>query len=51
MLSKLGGRGYNVYEEPGTYSTKAIDPDFDFDPENDESQQSDRSNGQESRPM
>ena len=41
MLSKLGGRGYSVQEEPGSYSTKAIDPDFDsdLDFEKDESQQ------------
>ena len=29
MLSKLGGRGYTVQEEPGMYGD--IDPDFDFD--------------------
>ena len=31
MLSKLGGRGYRVQEERGSYCTKAIDPDFDTD--------------------
>ena len=31
MLSKLGGRGYSVREERGSYRTKAIDPDFDID--------------------
>ena len=37
MLSKLGGGGYSVQEERGSYSTKAIDTDLDF--EKGESQQ------------
>ena len=35
MLGKLGGRGYHVQEEPGTYNSNVIDPNFDFDFEND----------------
>ena len=37
MLSRLGGRGYNVREYPGTYRLKDVDfdpdSDFDFDPD------------------
>jgi hypothetical protein len=35
MLSQLGGRGYSVAESSATYQTEpvAVDPDFDFDPE------------------
>jgi len=31
MLSKLGGRGFVVAEEPGHYGRKRIDFDDDFD--------------------
>ncbi len=38
MLSKLGGRGYTIEEEPGAYSSKDcdFDSDLDFDSENHE---------------
>ena len=32
MLSRLGGRGYQVREEQAAYSVD-FDPDSDFDPE------------------
>ena len=40
MLSRLGGRGYNVREEPGTYlvGTVDFDPDSDLDFEDREPQ-------------
>jgi four helix bundle protein len=41
MLSRLGGRGYGVKEEPAVYRSEGIDfdPDSDFDLDNNESQQ------------
>jgi four helix bundle protein len=36
MLSRLGGRGYQVREEPLTYDVKPIDPDPDSDTDLDE---------------
>ena len=36
MLSRLGGRGYCVKEEPVEYQTHGIDPDPDSDPDPDE---------------
>ena len=41
MLSRLGGRGYQVGEEPATYGSDRNDPDpdFDFDLEDAKSQQ------------
>ena len=41
MLSSLGGRGYGVKEEPAVYGSEGIDfdPDFDFDLDDNESQQ------------
>ena len=34
-LSRLGGRGYNVREDPGTYRLEDVDFDSDFDPDSD----------------
>jgi hypothetical protein len=41
MLSRLGGRGYGVKEEPAVYRSAGIDfdPDSDFDLDDNESQQ------------
>ena len=41
MLSRLGGRGYQVGEEPATYGSERTDPDpdSDFDLEDRKSQQ------------
>ncbi len=36
MLSRLGGRGYSVKEDPATYGTAEFDPDPDPDPDPDE---------------
>jgi len=35
MLSRLGGRGYNVREDPGTHQVGDFDPDSDPDPDSD----------------
>jgi hypothetical protein len=41
MLSRLGGRGYGVKEEPAVYGPEGIDfdPDSDFDLDDNESQE------------
>ena len=41
MLSRLGGRGYCVKEDPVTYGAgkNDFDPDSDFDPDKGKSQQ------------
>jgi hypothetical protein len=48
MLSRLGGRGYQVREEQAAYSVD-FDPDSDFDPEERESQQADPLDARTSR--
>jgi hypothetical protein len=48
MLSRLGGRGYQVREDQAAYSVDS-DPDSDFDPEERKSQQTDALDAHSSR--
>jgi four helix bundle protein len=48
MLSRLGGRGYQVRENQGVYSVD-FDPDSDFDPDENGSQQTDALDAHSSR--
>jgi len=48
MLSRLGGRGYQVQEGHAPYCVD-FDPDSDFDPEENESQQTDALDAHSSR--
>ena len=51
MLSRLGGRGYCVKEDPVTYGAgkNDFDPDSDLDPDKGKSQQSDALDARSSR--
>jgi len=48
MLSRLGGRGYQVREDQAAYNVD-FDPDTDFDPEERKSQQTDALDAYSSR--